>query len=260
LKERPVEGLKPIRSRGNLGEKVYRGLKRAITLGQLTPGTWLQEEQLTQALAISRTPLREALNRLASEGLVEMAPRKGAHIVELTDRDLEELFEAREVIETTFFVRAARNMTLQDFERIKTGLDRAEEALHRARGDPVLWQEERERYLEADRAFHDELIAASGNRYWGRLYDHIRDLIQVYSHRISIDPELLRTAIHDHQAILEALVKGRLEEARGLMGRHIRNMKVNLEAIRDESHPAGGSAGGARAAFDRPPGGQGRGR
>jgi len=226
--------LKRIRTRGPLGEKVYQILKEAIIHGRLAPGTWLQEEQLTQAMGISRTPLREAIHRLTSEGLVEVIPRKGAHIIELSDDDLADLFEAREVIETAFLVRSARNMSPADFQRIRDALTQAEKEMVEAAADPVLFDEKRQRYLEVDRAFHDELIVACGNKSWVKLYYNIRDRIEFYGHQISLVPSRFRIAIEDHLAIVDALLAGEFLRAQQLMKEHIRNMPVSIAEIREQ--------------------------
>lgn len=226
--------LKRIRTRGPLGEKVYQILKEAIIHGRLAPGTWLQEEQLTQAMGISRTPLREAIHRLTSEGLVEVIPRKGAHVIELSDDDLADLFEAREVIETVFLVRSAQNMSPADFQRIRDSLTQAEKEMVEAAADPGLFNEKRQRYLEADRALHDELIIACGNKSWVKLYYNIRDRIEFYGHQISHVPSRFRVAIEGHLAILDALLAGEFVKAQQLMKEHIRNMPVSIAEIRDQ--------------------------
>lgn len=91
-----------------LAEKVYLILKEAIVHGKLPQGMWPQEEVLTKALDVSRTPVREALNRLKSDRLVEISPRRGTHIIDLSDSELGQLFEVREKVEMVFFVRSAR--------------------------------------------------------------------------------------------------------------------------------------------------------
>lgn len=109
-----------IRARGPLVEQVYRSLKDAIITGRIAPGAWLYETALTQALGVSRTPLREAFNRLKGDGLIAVIPHRGAFVVELDDRDIDNLLEAREVIETAFFERAAQVLTA-DGRRAATG-------------------------------------------------------------------------------------------------------------------------------------------
>ncbi len=252
--EKPVFNLKRIRSRGPLREKVYQVLKEAIIRGELAHGTRLHEEQLTRALGISRTPLREAFNRLKSDGLIEVVPRKGAHIVELTDTDLVDLFEAREVLETTFLIRSARRLERAVFERIRAGLKKAEEEMTAAEDDPKLWDEKRAEYLRLDRAFHDELVVASGNKYWVKLYYDIRDRIEIYSHQISYVPDRFRIAIEDHYAILDALLAGDLIKAEGLMRTHIRKMRVSVAQMRqgrDDLRQQMASSP-SRAELDRP--------
>ena len=89
-----MPALKKIRTRGPLVEPVYKALKHAIITGQIAPGSALYEEPLTKLLGVSRTPLREAFNRLKSDGLIEVVPRKGACVVELDAQDIDDLLEA----------------------------------------------------------------------------------------------------------------------------------------------------------------------
>jgi DNA-binding GntR family transcriptional regulator len=227
-----ISKLKRIRTRGPLAGKAYDNLKSAIIQGRLTPGTWLHEEKITKALGISRTPLREALNRLSSDGLIEVIPRKGAHIVELNDYQLKELFEAREKIETIFFIRAAQAIEPSVLKQIRLELESAEKDMLAAKGDAQTWDRQRQRYLKNDRSFHDILISATGNRYWEKLYNNIRDRIELYANQISGDNFWFPIAIQDHYEIIDEVLQGRFEAGRDRMKRHIRNARAGIVAIR----------------------------
>jgi DNA-binding GntR family transcriptional regulator len=220
--------LKPIRQRGALGALVYRQLKEAIIQGDFEPGTWLQEDQLTGALQTSRTPVREAISRLRSEGLIDVVPRKGAFIVALDDKELDDLFEAREIIETTFFRRSARRLSSETLRAYRDRLQTAAAEMARCHRDQATWEAQRRQYLQADRALHDKLIAAAGNRYWEYLYFNIRDRIELYGNRVSWDDYWFKVAIEDHQKILAAIIEKRLDDAREAMQLHIRHMHAGV--------------------------------
>ena len=83
----------------SLGSRAYQELKQIILEGQVAPGKKLKEGDLAEALGISRTPVREAINRLEKEGLVEIFPQRGAFVVEFTEKDVFELFLIRENLE-----------------------------------------------------------------------------------------------------------------------------------------------------------------
>jgi DNA-binding GntR family transcriptional regulator len=240
--KKPVK-LKRIRSRGNLGEKVYGRLKEAILGGELPPGAMLHEIEVTKALNISRTPLREAYNRLKAEGLLEIVPRKGARVARLTPEHLDDLFETREAIETTFFLRSAQKLSDDDLSRIRSSLEAAEAEMADTAEDPEAYDRARRRYLDADRAFHDELIQAAGNRVWIDLYYNIRDRIEFCGLVVRRIPERFELAILEHYAILDALAAREYERGRDLMARHIRNVRISMEFMdsggESESGPPG---------------------
>ncbi len=90
-----------VRPPGNTrSASIYEQLRSALLSGQYLPGTWLREEQLAAEYAASRTPVREALRRLESDGLVEIVPRRGVLVVDLALEDLDEVYDIRSALET----------------------------------------------------------------------------------------------------------------------------------------------------------------
>ena len=116
-----------------LGEQTYKMLKEAIISGEFPPGEWLSEDQITDSLGVSRTPVREAFKRLHSEGLIELFPRKGAHIIELSKKDIDHLFEARVALETSFFAKAAKNISKDELSYFKILFKDAEKTVTEAK-------------------------------------------------------------------------------------------------------------------------------
>ena len=225
--------LKRIRTRGPLAIKVYDNVKEAVIRGVFAPGTWLQEEQLTKAMGISRTPLREAFNRLQSEGLIQVIPRRGAYIVELSDIELIELFEAREIVETTFFIRSVQNIKKDRIARFREELAQKDKEMQETKNEPELWDEKRKSYLKIDRSLHDALIAASGNHYWEKIYNNLRDRIEMYGNQISLDEKWFPVAIHDHYAIIDAILANKHDKAKNLMADHIGHVREGIIRIRN---------------------------
>ena len=223
--------IKKIRSRGPLAGKAYELIKEAIVQGRFAPGTWLLEEHLTRAMGISRTPIREAFNRLKSEGLIDVIPRKGARIVELTATEIDDLFEARQVIETTFFVRSAERISREQVEKFRETLSKQETGLRQCEDDTDAWNASRQQYLQTDRALHDALIAAAGNKYWEQLYYNLRDRIEIYGNRVSFDREWFAVAMVDHHRIIDAILTGDLEGGKDAMSQHIRNVRKGIDRI-----------------------------
>jgi DNA-binding GntR family transcriptional regulator len=141
----------------SLVEVATRRLRSEILSGELAPGQRLVEEQIVQRFAISRAPLREALRTLANQGLVEHLPRRGTRVTELSERDVDELFDLRSLLERHAVERA--------FPLSLAGRDRLAEV--RCHLDEMRRADETGDELakdDAHRAFHAAVVALAGNR------------------------------------------------------------------------------------------------
>jgi DNA-binding GntR family transcriptional regulator len=226
-----LRALRTIRARGPLVEQVYRSLKDAIITGRIAPGAWLYETALTQALGVSRTPLREAFNRLKSDGLIRVIPHRGAFVVELEDRDIDNLLEAREVIETAFFDRAARGLAPHVLRQVRRELEQAHR-LFAAAGNPAARRKALQHYLRVDRALHDRLIEASGNGYWVKLYFDLRERIELCGYQVSQLPHRFERIVREHLEMIDALLAGDLGRAHRCLKAHIRNVQQGVHEYR----------------------------
>jgi DNA-binding GntR family transcriptional regulator len=154
----------------SLVELAVARLRFEILSGAIDPGERLVEQQLTGRLGISRAPLREALRLLAEQGLVEHRPRHGARVATLSDRDIDELYAVRDVLER-HAVTAALPVTGTRLAGVRTALTRMRQA---ANG--------RDRLATADahRAFHVALARLGGNDQLTLIYDQVLTKIQLY--------------------------------------------------------------------------------
>lgn len=225
---RPGASVAPVATRGGSGarprperagdlrlparERAYRELRLRILEGRLSPGTTLLEAEVAALLAMSRTPIREALIRLEDEGLVIVTPRRGFTVRALSLDDLAEIYEVFSALEVRAARLAARRgldpATAERLSGLLTAMERAT-----ARGDIVRWS-----HLDDD--FHAGLVAASGN---GRLEATIRQCWdQQYRARMSIVPLRPRPDRSDaeHRLILEAIRARDAEAAERLLGAH----------------------------------------
>ena len=244
MTETPFASLPKIRSRGPLAEKVYSILKRAIIDGTFEPGMWLQEEGLTSALGVSRTPVREAFNRLKSEGILDVIPRKGAYIIELSDAELDELFEVREAVETYFFVRSAKRIAPASMNRLREKLLECEQAMRTSPVESEGWHASRRDYLRNERSLHDSLIKAAGNSYWERIYFDIRDRIEIIGNQLSFNQAWFDVAIDDHYRIIDAILAQDYDQGQRAMQQHIRNVQEGISRIRATRQSESTSTGG----------------
>jgi len=195
-----------------LTDWAYGTVKQAILNLEFAPGAQLRVDELAERLGISRTPIREALLRLESEGLVRIVPRVGFFVAEITRRDLIELFEIRQLLESHATKRAAAQLTDEGLALIDEILAQAAEAV--ARGDLA-------RFQETEIAFHDYFIEHAQNRRLLALMASIRDLTHRQRVLSLTSAENVRQSLVEHQRIAEALHQHDPELAGQRMAEHM---------------------------------------
>jgi DNA-binding GntR family transcriptional regulator len=174
-------------------------LRHDILSGRIDPGERLVEEQLTKQLGISRAPLREAMRLLAQQGLVEHIPRRGVRVATLSDDDVRELYELRDVLER-------HAVTAMPDRPDLTGLRAALEVMRTATEN-----DDRLELANAHRRFHVEVVTLGGNRQLAALYETILVRIQLYmAVNMRREAEVARAedGVHRHERLLEAAERG----------------------------------------------------
>jgi DNA-binding GntR family transcriptional regulator len=214
----------------NLSDAVYAGIKKAMLTGDIAPGSWLQEEQIAQQLSISRTPVREAINRLHGEGLLIPVYRMGWMTIDLKSDQLDSLYEIREKVELAFFDSSARNLSLDEYKSYKDRFLAIKSDLEKTNQNEDLFEKTRLNMMELDRAFHDHLIIASENKYWIKFYMQIRDLINISIIKYTHSVENLFCALSEHIEILDRLIDNDVDQARELMLNHIHRIWLSVGA------------------------------
>jgi DNA-binding GntR family transcriptional regulator len=193
----------------SLVELAYDRLSREILSGRTDPGERLVEEQLTRQLGISRAPLREALRQLAQQGLVEHTPRRGVRVATLSDDDVRELYEIRDVLER----HAVSSMPPDpDLSRLRAATDEMRKATEA--GDRMA-------LADAHRRFHVEVVALGGNRQLTALYESVLVRIQLYmAVNMRREAEVAEAAdgVHRHERLLAAVEQGTVLQALGEHG------------------------------------------
>lgn len=153
-------------------EEVVDALRDSIMSGQLAPGSMHSVATLADALGVSRTPVREALIKLASRGMVRFERNRGVRILEMYESDIEEIFELRRLLEIPAAVSAAAKVTPEAIRELR-GIIAAQRRAAAASDERELW--------ELDRAFHRRVLLSSGNRRLADYVDHLRDIVAVRS-------------------------------------------------------------------------------
>ena len=196
-----------------LWQRVYDHLRTEILEGRLEPGAELIEVALAEQLGVSRGPLREAIGRLAAEGLVTVSPRRGAVVRSLSKEEFLELYQVREALERMAVQLAVPRLTDEQFEELAS-LNEAMEA-HATRNEV-------ESFFEANLAFHARLLEASGNAKLEELYRQLLGQLGRYRLRSLTLRGNLKRSVSEHKAILRAARRGDAERAAQLMAEHIR--------------------------------------
>ena len=212
---------------------VYHTLLEAIVRGQLRPGAWLSEASLATQLEVSRTPLREALQRLQSDLLIERGQNGKLYVRGLSAKEARDLYAVRASLEELTVEEAAANMTAAKLATLEETLERMRSAI-----------EQVEDVAEGGRDFHDVLLEIAGNEItsWtlGQLKPHI-DRYRFLSTRTS--EERGTQAVREHEEIYESLRAGDVEAAKAAMRRHIEEgRKTVLTALAASPEPQGGEA------------------
>lgn len=213
--ELPMQRSKP----AALTDWAYEVIKESILTLKVNPGAQLHVDELAEQLNISRTPIREALLRLERDGLLRIVPRVGFFVTEITKRDLEELFELRELLESHAVRKAALALTDDELVRLQRLYE--ENAAATERGDL-------DGFLQTEIDLHSFLIEHAQNYWLIKMMDSVQDL--VYRERMlslrSI--ENVHASVEEHRRVLEALLQRDAELASRRMAEHIRAVKERL--------------------------------
>jgi len=230
----------------DLAQQAYIHIQQAIVDGTLQAGSVVSEASLARELGISRTPVGKAVRLLAAEGLLEQIPRFGTIVRGIDRRDMLELYELREALESYAAARAARHINADQLRKLHTfcqvGSKLADE-LRQERGQE-LSPDQLRRFLAADFAFHTLIVQASGNRRIMQQVRQSRTIARIFEtrrqrHSLAIVEQTLR----DHEAILDALCRGDAAAAHAAMSHHIETSRE--EALRQYdlgSHAGDGEA------------------
>ena len=189
----------------------YAAIRERIVAGTLVRGARVHQEDLAVELGVSRTPVREALRRLAAEGLVEMRTNRGARVADLDRSGMRAAYDARLVIEPGAARLAAARRPAEPLRRMHEALSR------QRRGGGV------HASFAANRDFHLALVAASGNQFLEQLARvlWVARIGEAIYEAQAETPERMRLDADEHAAILDAVERGDARQAETLTRRHV---------------------------------------
>lgn len=194
-------------------EHIIRSIRDAVRKGEFAPGQRLVVADISQTFGVSPGPVREAIRRLAGEGLLEFIPHKGAAVRQLHEEDIREIFQAREAVEGYIARLAAENINREDY---KHRLLRCLDDLQSAGQDMA-------RVTAIRQEFHDLLYLIAGNRTLQEMAERLTSPLYRLSFNYQTGKDRLMESLHEHERIIEAIVAGNGVTAERLMRTHLRN-------------------------------------
>ena len=211
---------------GSAAARVYAHVKERLLDGTFPGGSLLSENELSQQLGLSRTPVRQAFVQLEAEGLLELYPKRGALVVPVAASEIEDVFEARLLVEEHCARRAA-NAGARLVADLEPLIAEQEKAV--AQGAPGMAA-----FARADRHFHRAIVHAAGNAILTRLYDALRDRQQrIATVSLARNPGDAERFVTEHRGIVEALGRGDAADAAHLVSAHLRAARDVARGARD---------------------------
>lgn len=202
----------------SLADQAYHGIRELIVSLQLAPGAVIDERALMERLGIGRTPVREALRRLAQEQLVEVYPRRGMFVTPVDVRQLARLSEVRQVLEPEAARLAAERATEADREELAALLAELE-----ADGDQALMDLDERIHRAVYRAAHNDLMEATLEQYY---------VLALRIWVMALDrAHELKDAVQEHRALLEAIRDGDAGRAAETMRSHVQNFEQAMHRV-----------------------------
>ena len=203
----------------SFADRAYYAIRELIVTLELPPGAVVREPELTERLGIGRTPVREALRRLAQERLVEVFPRRGMFVTKVDVRDLVRLCEVRVALEPEAARLAAERATQGDLAELRGVLAELD---GRRRRDPRA-------LIDLDERIHRAIYHASHNPFLAEtLEEYYAHALRIWM--VALSRTDIGAAVGGHHAVLEAVVRGDGARAARLMREHVESFEA---AVRD---------------------------
>jgi DNA-binding GntR family transcriptional regulator len=201
-----------IERRTSLKDLAYQEIKALLVAGRLAPDRLYSAQHFAQVLGVSRTPVREALLRLANEGFLVCREVKGFQVRQFTAREIRDVLETRRIIEVHVIGCVAARLSGEDLARLRQCQQRMTECA--ARKDAV-------GFIEADQEFHTLLVRSRGNLHLAAIIDNIRCQLSLFGLQALMHAGRFQEVIREHARILHALVRKDRKSAVQAMRLHL---------------------------------------
>lgn len=213
-------GMRQIGNKKSLSEQAYEVLKEAIITGELRPGQILIEEQLASQLVISRTPVRSAVRRLEADNLVEITPSKNIVVASITQKEIQDAQQARQLVEVEAVGMLAETITKEQCQELEEVIQKQRDSMAR---------KEYLEFMEYEYQFHVKIGKFCGNVWYGKMLESISLLqrrVLILTWHLEKDWDYV---IDEHTQILDALRSHDREKSRKAMQLHIVNTPMELK-------------------------------
>ncbi|MBD7964902.1 GntR family transcriptional regulator [Fictibacillus norfolkensis] len=210
---------KPFFDNLNLHERVYMYVRDKIINNELKPGSRIDYEELISELGVSRTPLRDAINRLQHDKLIEVKPRSGTFVSVPRPKDIEEIYDVRKPLECLAVKLSAQHLSKETYKSLLDETDEVEAELNRGNV---------ETFFQSDRNLHKLLIVNADNSRLLTIMNSLEVQIKWFGVIMTINVDRPLQANEMHRKLIKAMHDGRVEEAIQIMGAHIDEVKHDI--------------------------------
>lgn len=215
------EGSELAIARRSLPDAIYLVLRDEILSGTHPPGDALRQEPLAKRFDVSRIPIREALNRLQADGLVQLRPRRGYVVASLDLEEIKEIFELRMVLEEHIGRIATMRRNEKDVRDVRRIVEAMEQVKINHQDDVVSWS-------KLNRKFHTRLCEASGRRHFYNVTNAFRDMVERYIRMELTMTGDLGEAQREHREIVDAFAQGDAKLVGQLSAQHCEHTAKRL--------------------------------
>jgi DNA-binding GntR family transcriptional regulator len=199
----------------SLSEQALTLIRQAMVAGDMLPGEIYSASALAQRLKVSNSPVREAMLKLVSEGLMEAVRNRGFRVVPIAEHDLRDIFDIRLMLEVPAICRLAERGSIDDIRRYRKLADEIVEA---AEAKDIT------RYLLADRDLHLGLIGQLGNSRLVAMVENLRDQTRLFGLHALAESDRLVGSAQEHHKLLDAIVDSDVELTRVMMTNHLQHI------------------------------------
>ena len=206
----------------SLAQEIADRIRVMIRKGELKIGDQIVEKRLCEVLGVSRTPLREALRLLSSEGLFELVPNKGAFVAQPSMEEVRQMFWVMGMLEGACARMCAERMTDKDLKEL--------EKLHRQL-EKYAAAKNREKYMEVNHRYHTLIQELAGNKTLAEVISGLRQKILLYRYRQIEQPNRLERSMEEHRNLHAAFRKRDPDAAESLMKEHLLKQCEALEGV-----------------------------